>query len=65
MTEIQNWHTSSYTKSDKCVAVTDSDPAEAKARDSKRPGGANLTFPQLSWDQFVDFSFEPLMPVPA
>ncbi|WP_432143557.1 DUF397 domain-containing protein [Streptomyces sp. bgisy084] len=55
MTEIQNWHTSTYTKSDNCVEVADSDPAEVKVRDSKRPGGVILTFPQISWGQFVDF----------
>ncbi|MFJ8671727.1 DUF397 domain-containing protein [Streptomyces sp. NPDC093589] len=55
MTETPNWHTSTYTKSDNCVEVADSDPVEVKVRDSKRPAGAVLAFPQFAWGEFVDF----------
>jgi hypothetical protein len=55
VTEPQNWHTSTYTKSDNCVEVADNDPVEIKVRDSKRPGDAVLAFPQFAWDEFVAF----------
>ncbi|MFG2888031.1 DUF397 domain-containing protein [Streptomyces sp. NPDC048248] len=55
MTETPNWHTSTYTKSDNCVEVADNDPAEVKVRDSNRPGDAVLAFPQVAWDEFLDF----------
>ncbi|MFG2672732.1 DUF397 domain-containing protein [Streptomyces sp. NPDC048445] len=53
MTQKPNWRTSSYTKSDNCVEVSDNNPVKVKVRDSKRRQGAELAFPPSSWTVFV------------
>ncbi|ARF59419.1 hypothetical protein B1H19_13550 [Streptomyces gilvosporeus] len=49
-----NWHTSSYTKSENCVEVADSDPKAIKVRDSKRQAGAIIDVSPGAWGAFVE-----------
>ena len=57
-TEVPNWRTSSYTRSDNCVEVADNDPEKVMVRNSKDRDGGTLTFPQSSWTAFVKYAPE-------
>lgn len=56
MTVIPDWRTSSYTQTDTCVEVADSDPAAIMVRDTKDRGLGTLLVPPTAWASFVEFS---------
>ncbi|GGS82872.1 DUF397 domain-containing protein [Streptomyces cinerochromogenes] len=55
MTE-PNWRTSSYTKSDSCVEVADSNPQRVMIRDTKDRGRGVLGVRPATWTHFVTFT---------
>ncbi|MFD7227716.1 DUF397 domain-containing protein [Streptomyces sp. NPDC059881] len=61
-TEVPNWRTSSYTRSDSCVEVADNDPTNVLVRDTKDRDGGTLSFPPSSWSAFVKFATEVRLP---
>lgn len=56
VTTTPKWRTSSYTGTENCVEVADSDPRTVMVRDSKDRRGAVLAFPRASWMAFIEFS---------
>ncbi|MGW8743582.1 DUF397 domain-containing protein [Streptomyces sp. NPDC055794] len=57
-TQLPNWRTSTYTRSDSCVEVADNDPRQVQVRDTKWRDGGTLAVPPSSWTAFVDFAKE-------
>jgi hypothetical protein len=57
-----NWRTSSYTGTENCIEVADSDPRAVMVRDTKDRDGGTLAFPLSSWMPFVEFAAEVRLP---
>ncbi|MBL1120498.1 DUF397 domain-containing protein [Streptomyces sp. 110] len=55
MTTKPKWRTSSYTKSDTCVEVSDNQPDLVLVRDSKDPDRGCLALRPAAWSSFLDF----------
>jgi hypothetical protein len=51
-----NWRTSSYTKSDSCVEVTDNDPQHVMVRDTKARNRGILAVQRTTWTAFVKYA---------
>ncbi|MGW0876636.1 DUF397 domain-containing protein [Streptomyces sp. NPDC002740] len=56
MTAEPNWRTSSYTSSDSCVEVADSDPEKVMIRDTKDRGRGSLNVRPAPWTGFVEYA---------
>jgi hypothetical protein len=54
MAEVLNWRTSSYTRSDSCVEVADTDPSRVMVRDTKHREFGHLSFDPVSWSRFIE-----------
>ncbi|MFE5971362.1 DUF397 domain-containing protein [Streptomyces sp. NPDC056460] len=54
-----NWRTSSYTGTETCVEVADSDPERVLIRDSKQRGRAIVGVDPAAWKDFVGFVRQP------
>lgn len=51
-----NWRTSSYTGTESCVEVADSDPKSVMVRDTKARSWGVLTVRRDSWTEFVEYA---------
>lgn len=51
-----NWRTSSYTGTENCVEVADSDPRHVMVRDTKARGRGILAVRRNSWVAFVGYA---------
>ncbi|MEV5850464.1 DUF397 domain-containing protein [Streptomyces sp. NPDC051985] len=51
--EVPSWRTSSYTGSETCVEVADSDPMNVMVRDTKMRNGGVIVVRHGAWAAFV------------
>ncbi|MEU6375908.1 DUF397 domain-containing protein [Streptomyces sp. NPDC046909] len=51
-----NWRTSSYTGTENCVEVADSEPELVMVRDTKARGRGILAIQPAAWAVFVEFT---------
>lgn len=54
MTDASNWRTSSYSGTENCIQVRGGKAENIYVRDTKDRFGAFLSFPPVSWAEFVE-----------